>query len=714
MSKEIVAVIHAEGTSRFSIITNRRASIATDVSRKIASCFGSLMLLRRSLRRSVPLAWLAAMTTVVYPSAHAQSTYVPPTIATPIVDLIDENHVSILTGKTSFSIKALELGGLSFAPYSWGAYFQLGGIIDNNYGAVNLCSGYSQNPGGYVICSTASGGVQATYGEERGNFSFSGTAYYPDSSDGSTFVDNGSTCTWTQKDGTQIIYAAYHTPATTPLCQSNNISSIVHPDGRIDTYYYYGAFVQGAYTWSPILSITTNTGYMLKYIYTGTPTFGSETNVIGINLAFQSCSPTALSCTLTSSWPTATLSWAINPVSPCDNFPSLGETYNPCDHYTFTIQDAALRNHVFQLDSYDRVVSYQPPEATSPVFNYTLCSLLNQEAGQTGQPMSNCFGVTSYVSCPGGGLGSCAFTDAPYLWDLVSTVTRNAATWTYLPGFGYAGSPQAAATWGHSVTSPLGATMSANGNGNATSYAYTGIGPTNEVELYDGTIYKYEASTRNVLATATSPLGVVKTYTFDATRSNLTQIQTTPISGSGTTQTPTLKAVYPEVGAYPCVNIITCNRPTAVIDANGNETDYTYDPTHGGMLTQMDPAVLVNGTGSLIRPQITQTYVTQSAWYFNTAGTMAGDPNPVSLLSTQSICMTSATTTAGACAAGATDQVVTTYSYGPASGPNNLLLRGKAIASNGKTLQTCYGHDSQGNKIWETSPNANPASCPSY
>ena len=60
------------------------------------------------------------------------------------------------------------------------------------------------------------------------------------------------------------------------------------------------------------------------------------------------------------------------------------------------------------------------------------------------------------------------------------------------------------------------------------------------------------------------------------------------------------------------------------------------------------------------------------------------------------------------------DEVITTYDYGPNSGPNNLILRGKAVTADGKTLRTCYGHDKQGNKIWETSPNAQPASCPAY
>ncbi|MEI9905316.1 MAG: hypothetical protein WDN06_16215 [Asticcacaulis sp.] len=44
--------------------------------------------------------------------------------------------------------------------------------------------------------------------------------------------------------------------------------------------------------------------------------------------------------------------------------------------------------------------------------------------------------------------------------------------------------------------------------------------------------------------------------------------------------------------SYPstCTNPVTCNQPTWTRDAKGNETDYTYDSTHGGVLTVTLPA----------------------------------------------------------------------------------------------------------------------------
>ena len=65
-----------------------------------------------------------------------------------------------------------------------------------------------------------------------------------------------------------------------------------------------------------------------------------------------------------------------------------------------------------------------------------------------------------------------------------------------------------------------------------------------------------------------------------------------------------------------------------------------------------------------------------------------------------------------ACSGGSADETVTAFDYGPDSGPNNLLPRGQTVAASGVTLRTCYGYDGDGNKISETSPNANLSACP--
>jgi len=652
-------------------------------------------------------------------SARAQTTYAPVVITPPIVDAIDENHVSILSARTQLSVPAVKLGDVSFAPFTFnGTYFTHAGLQDNNYGQVVGCEGGSGSVGvTEPECSVSNGGigVQAIYGQARATFDYVTTAspyYAPEAADGSTFVDNGTTCTWTMRDGTKVVYAAYR-QGTSPLCFSNNILSVTHPDGTILSYYYYpnnSSFSTTPNVQSPIISIASNSGYLLKYNYSGTPVFSMETSVTAINRSYESCDPAAVSCSLQHSWPTATLTFQQKTVSPCDNFVSIGPGYDSCQHQIFTVQDAALRHYVFELDSYARVITYQPPEATSPVYSYALCSEL---ANNT---MTNCFGYTTWPGTPGG------FDPRPLLVDLVASVTRNGQAWSYSSSFS-TGAPPGHGDWLHSVTTPLGTSMHATGN--ATPGSETLEGPTDSITHYDGTVDKYERSVRNVVYSVTTPMGVKKVYSFESYRSNLSQITQQPISGSGLSNLVET-ATYPEVGVYPCVNIVTCNKPTAVVDANSHETDYTYDPTHGGVLTQTDPAG-PNG----IRPEIVRTYLQHHAWYLNSSGTMTEDSHPIWLLATESTCQKTAVS-GSSCVGGANDQVVTSYDYGPNSGPNNLLLRGKTVtgynpvpsyvpvtgtyttAPTIQTLRTCYAHDMQGNKIWETSANANPSSCPAY
>jgi hypothetical protein len=623
-------------------------------------------------------------------SAAQTPSYSPVVITPPIVDAIDENFVSVFSGKAQFTIPALKLGDVSYTPYSYnGQHFTQGGIIDHNYGRIALCQPVYAGQGSYggrFECSVGGNtpGLQAIYGEQRATFTLSNGQYTAAAQDGSTFVDGGNTCTWTKRDGTQIVFVGYHVSGN-PLCLSNNISQIIYPDGRIATYYYYGAFSTTAS--SPILSIATNSGYLLKYNYSGTPTWGGETSVVAINRAFQACDPAATTCTLSGTWPTATLSWQNKMMSTSDNFPSLGAGYDPFRHYIFTIEDQAHKKHIFELDSYFRVISYQPPEATSAVYFYTLCSLLNG-----GVALRNCFGYATWPH------NAQVFEEQPLLFDLVESTTRNGQTWSYDSNFAPGGGPQGFSTWWHAVANPLGRTMTATGNATAGMEIF--YGPVDHVEHYDGSVVELEHSVRNGLGARQTPLGIRLIYGYDS-RGNLQQLTRNPIPNSG------LGAIV-QSAAYPatCTNIRTCNKPSSATDANGNTADFTYDAAHGGILTVTAPAV--NG----IRPQTRYTYVQRNAWYLESSGVMTRDTHPIWLLASESYCRTSAASGSG-CGV-ANDEVVTSYEYGPDSGPNNLISRGKAVTADGQTLRTCHGHDKQGNKIWETSPNANRSSCPDY
>ncbi len=354
------------------------------------------------------------------------------------------------------------------------------------------------------------------------------------------FVDGGTSCTWTQKDGTKIIYYGYHTVGN-PMCQSQSISSVISPNGVVATYYYSGAVSNSAVT--PLLSIATSDGYLLKYNYPSTPQFGAQTSVVALNRAFQACDPAAVSCSSSAPWPTATLARQGKTVAVSDNFPPAGLNYNGLQHYLVTLTDQArFRKHVFETDSYGRVITYQPPDSEVPVYGYTLCSLLaDPNPTDVHWPMKDCFGQTDWRLDSDG-------DNAPAEISLVEMVTKNGQVWNYgifptasenYPPFH---------RWTHAVTSPLGVTQTATGNGSP-GEEYI-VGPTQKVTNADGSYYSYQASVANPIVSFTAADLAVTSYTHDA-RQNLIGETRTPVPGSGTTGQLVRTASYPAVVRKP-------------------------------------------------------------------------------------------------------------------------------------------------------------------
>jgi RHS repeat-associated protein len=107
------------------------------------------------------------------------------------------------------------------------------------------------------------------------------------------------------------------------------------------------------------------------------------------------------------------------------------------------------------------------------------------------------------------------------------------------------------------------------------------------------TSYLYDGSGR--LTRTTAPEGNYVEHTYDA-RGNVTQTVAVPKGGAG----PAI--VTSASFDSTCANPVTCNQPNSTTDARGNVTDYTYDSTHGGVLTVTAPAV--NG----VRPQTRYSY----------------------------------------------------------------------------------------------------------
>lgn len=183
----------------------------------------------------------------------------------------------------------------------------------------------------------------------------------------------------------------------------------------------------------------------------------------------------------------------------------------------------------------------------------------------------------------------------------------------------------------------------------------------------------------------------------------MTQVVRVPKANSGLSPVTVYSASYP----IDCMNPKTCNHPLYVRDGNGNETDFTYAPEHGGVLT--DTGAAVNG----VQPQKRYTYAQRYPWVLNSSGAYNRATNPIWVLTQTSFCKTgNPNGTNTGCANGSSDEVITTYDYGPDSGPNNLALRGTVVDAGGLALRTCYSYDALGNKISETNPRAGLASCP--
>lgn len=114
-----------------------------------------------------------------------------------------------------------------------------------------------------------------------------------------------------------------------------------------------------------------------------------------------------------------------------------------------------------------------------------------------------------------------------------------------------------------------------------------------------------------------------------------------------------------------CSNAILCGRPTAITDARGATSDFTWDATHGGLLTATRPAPAPGA----VRPQTRTSYAPVYAWYRNAAGTLVQAPTPVWRPTGTSACATQVS------CAGTADEVVTytTYQAGSASAWANAL-----------------------------------------
>jgi hypothetical protein len=210
-------------------------------------------------------------------------------------------------------------------------------------------------------------------------------------------------------------------------------------------------------------------------------------------------------------------------------------------------------------------------------------------------------------------------------------------------------------------------------------------------EINRTTLFEYDSDYRHIATVF--PEGNRVQLVRDS-RGNVEQVTRTPKTGS-TLAPLVMKAEYPDA----CSNRKTCNKPEYIIDERNNRTDFTYDPVHGGVLTETGPAV--NG----VRPQTRYKYELKYAYVRDANNALVAEPTGVWLLTGKATCKTQAS------CAGTADEVRVAYEYGNPGTGSTLLPRGMVEDAGGQALRTCYSYDYYGNRISETKPRAGLASC---
>lgn len=205
-------------------------------------------------------------------------------------------------------------------------------------------------------------------------------------------------------------------------------------------------------------------------------------------------------------------------------------------------------------------------------------------------------------------------------------------------------------------------------------------------ELNRTTSYVYDSFGR--LTEVTYPEGNKTQYTYDA-RGNVTQSR-------AISKTPGTPADIVTSASFDtsCTNVVTCNQPNSTTDAKGNVTDYTYNATHGGVLTATAPAA----TGGGIRPQTRYSYTAISAnyWAYSYPNPVFGPGSAVYKLTGVSACQT------GATCAGTADEVKTTIAY---ANNNALPSSVSSGAGNGSlTATSAFTYDNIGNRLTVDGP----------
>jgi RHS repeat-associated protein len=467
---------------------------------------------------------------------------------------------------------------------------------------------------------------------------FPGSAFTPlELADGTFSCPSSTQCLYTDKAGTVAQFTMKENEKPGAPNSQGSLSQVTKPDGEVLTY-------AGN-------SVTSSLGWMIKYTGNVNGSGNGNGSVQAINRSVEYCDPVAPCPNLANPWPKDTYTLSNNLTLDSHGLPAT-------DANSSTITNALNQATTFS-SSWSATSPSSSEVYTTPVgvvYNYVV---------------ENCEAA----------LG-CNFSPSS---QKVTSLTVGGST------FGYsrtkasgAGTPQGVGP-------------------------YNNVGPDGNVETlierslpiafidnlsretqyyYDGTLSILQhVIDPDATPNLTDPIGGMTSYEYDS-RGNIMKESVVPKSSGASL---VRSAVYPPT----CSNPKTCNKPTSITDQAGVTTSYTYDPTHGGVLSVTKAAV--NG----VQAQTTYTYAQQTPQVLNSSNSLVAGP-PVWRVVGISQCMT---LTLDTCK-GTTDELKTTITYGT----HNVLPVTKTLERGDGSLSqsTTTAYDIYGNVTTVTGPRGAP------
>lgn len=604
--------------------------------------------------------FLAVTVAVICSNCFAVSS---PQLVAPPYKVTNRHDVNVTTGQVQMTHTDVKIGSLSHSismhNSSWaGPDADPSGPTDQYSGRL-ICVRRNAYTGDTRFWLIASDGASSQFFDPG-----TGSAAVPDASGNFPaltdkrftlryeLAENGMVMT--KPDGTKIIYGASAVYTNMDTCSPYDMTEIRKPDGF--------SIKINLYTNGKPGSVTTNTGFQLRSYFvprsaTVDPVAWWGLNpayVVGINNAVQYCPNTAGSqldsdCA-TSSWPKAQYIWPDNMPTTMLNGNGTFSVINPDGVRTDYYQQAYINNpsHATRLVGIKR----------SGSSDYLRQYIYTPYVIKSGYAFywANELGVLS-----GSSSGS----------DSITYSNNQTAQGLYTGSTGYQTilsaytKPSSDSTGGRLVS--------------VSSWDYS-------VSLNDnGQLQAYGDKTQ----------GIDTTYGYDA-RGNINSV-----TSRGVTQS----ALYEDT--CTTANYKYCNSPKWVSDFKGNKTYYTYHPDSGQLATVTSP-VNKQGVAAVVRYGYEKKY---AKYYVNNSVAQATAPTGIWLKTTEKTC-TNTATVADTCTGGAVDEIVSRFEYNS----DNLFLTGMTVTAADSTgtivtQRTCYQYDKYGNRIGETQPKANLASC---